>query len=117
MKHKLFFLMIFSAFSTSTLANTIPQEWKTYPCHAGKYISGIESNPTTGYSSIFLSDNIHDKTDASSIVRFAATDSSPSAKNMYNMAQNAMNLNYPILYARCDFQGGILYLAIKRDSH
>ncbi|MFZ5210251.1 hypothetical protein [Enterobacter kobei] len=124
MKYKSVLLMGLSFISLSTLAS--PQLSKEQmvkglgdraaTCHVGKYISGILSNSSTGYSAVFISDTINSPTDGSRIVFFAASDSSPSAKNMYNMAQNAMNLNHPILYALCDNYDQIVALSIKRDA-
>lgn len=108
MRKGLFFFIFASFVSTSTFADS---------CHVGKYIVGISGNfGWEGRTGIYVSDRVNGKPNPASAIAFAEKDTSATAKVLYSMAQNAVNLHQKINYMECNYNGQIVSFSVVRTN-
>lgn len=107
MKIGMFFMLV-SFVSTPTFAAS---------CHVGKYIVGISGNwGWEGRTGIYVSDRANGNPNPDSAIPLAEKDTSATAKVLYSIAQNAVNLHQKINYMECNNDGHIVSFSVVRTN-
>ncbi|HHQ4457826.1 TPA: hypothetical protein ACSPZI_004228 [Aeromonas hydrophila] len=85
-------------------------------CHRNKYIVGIAGNiDAKGKTGIYVADTVHGLPNPTTPIEFVESDTEASAKVLYSIAQNAINLHQRIYRMECDKNGQIYSLQVVRS--
>lgn len=85
-------------------------------CHRNKYIVGIAGNiDAKGKTGIYVADTVHGLPNPTTPIEFVESDTEASAKILYSIAQNAINLHQRIYRMECDKNGHIYSLQVVRS--